>query len=255
MMWLLPLGLVVLIIASQTRSARANSLGEQKMDPTYPPSAWAPVVASLISSKYPRVKMAPALKWIADESGGNPCAWGDPPPEGTAEDGNPREIGIGQLYNPDDFNRLKITSSSLRAYCVPGSQRLSRKLSPQEMIDQVTYTVMEPIMWGMEKVDTLAAQYTLPWGEVDYWKLVKAPHALPGIINTGFPAVVKKLGRTPGDWNEFRQVLGMDSDEVRQKALKRQPMTDEEKTRWRWMRALDACEKIGNSLTENGGVA
>jgi hypothetical protein len=43
------------------------------------------------------------------------------------------------------------------------------------------------------------------------------------------PAVVKKLGRAPSSWAEFRQVLGMESYP-------------------QWVRALNACEVCGNAV-------
>ena len=67
------------------------------------------------------------------------------------------------------------------------------------------------------------------WPLVDYWKLVKAPHALPAILGNGLPAVVKKLGHAPSSWHEFRIALGMDGHD-------------------QWRRALDACEACGNAM-------
>lgn len=225
-------------------------------DPDYPVEAWRPTVEQLIATAYPRVLSPIAMKWLEDESGGNPCAFGDPPPIGTAPDGNPREIGLGQLYNPDDFKRLGISPSAFRAYCVPGTQKRSRKLTPDEMIAQVKYTVLEPIGWGMEKADAAVTAYGLDaWEPPDYWKLVKAPHALPGILQQGMPAVVKKLGRAPSGWLEFRQELGMDDPAIREKVKRKEQLTADEKVKWRWMRALDACEKIGNALLDPGAVA
>ncbi len=45
------------------------------------------------------------------------------------------------------------------------------------------------------------------------------------------PAVVKKLGRAPSSWAEFRTVLGMNAND-------------------QWNRALNACEACGNATAK-----
>ena len=77
------------------------------------------------------IQLPYALKWIEIESGGNPCAIGDPSQRGP--DGQPRELGIAQLHNPDDLRRVGVTGAELRAYCVPGTAAMSRAMTIAEM--------------------------------------------------------------------------------------------------------------------------
>jgi hypothetical protein len=236
------------------------------MDPDYPLHSWAPIVASLIPSVAPRTPQAFAMKWLEIESGGNPCAVGDPGQLGP--DGNPAEIGIGQLYNPDDFVAFGARAGDFRAYCPAAAQLAAayrqaqqdyadavkagdtaaqtaararmaaaarqmqtktRPLTQAELAAQAKVTLLDKIEQGITHADALVHEYGLAWSVPDYWKLVKAPHALPAILGNGLPAVVKKLGRAPHSWAEFRQVLGMEGNS-------------------QWVRALNACEACGNAV-------
>lgn len=241
------------------------------MDPDYPLSLWSSTVANLIPSVSPRTPLAFAMKWLEIESGGNPCAVGDPGQLGP--DGNPAEIGLGQLYNPDDFVAFGAKAADFRAYCNPAAplaaayrqaqadyaeasaagdtgaqtaakarmavaarqmQTKTRKLTQAEMDAQARVTLLDKIQQGITHADALMHQYGLSWSVPDFWKLVKAPHALPAILGNGLPAVVKKLGRAPHSWAEFRQALGMEGNS-------------------QWVRALNACETCGNAVAP--GVA
>ena len=79
-------------------------------DPSYPVSIWRALIKKLAPAS---LDVEFVLKWIEVESNGNPCAVGSLKAFGP--DGNPREMGIGQFYNPDDVVRLKLTGSELRA--------------------------------------------------------------------------------------------------------------------------------------------
>ncbi len=211
------------------------------MDPEYPPSVYVPLIASIIAVDYPRIIPDYAVNWMTIESDGAPCAVGSLQQHGP--DGQPREIGLGQIYNPDDFDRLGLTQKGIkpatfRAYCVPGTQKRSRTLTSQEMDALVRYTLLAKIDQCMHVVDHAVATYSLShWPSSDYWKLFKAPHAWPPILNTGMPAVIHKLGRAPKDWLEFRAVLGMDANPT-------------------WKRALDNCEKCAHGIGDaTGNVA
>ena len=122
---------------------------------------------------------------------------------------------MGQLDNPDDIKLLGLSARgispvALRAYCAPNTQQRTRRLSSQEMEDQARYALLAKIDQSMHVANGVVLKYGLKWSMADYWKIVKSVHAWPPILNTGLPAVVKKLGRAPADWSEFRQVLGMD---------------------------------------------
>jgi hypothetical protein len=227
-------------------------------DPGYPPAIWYPIVDALIRTEYKRIDPRIAMKWLGMESDGAPCAFGEPGVT-APENGQPREIGLGQIYNPDDFKLLGLTArgitpSMFRAYCAPGSMRRTRALTPKEMEELVRSTLLAKIDHCMGIADHATFAHGLKWPVVDYWKLVKASHAWPPILNTGLPNVVKKLGRAPTSWSEFRQALGMDDERVRQKALAKQQLTDHEKLIWTWMRSLDNSEKLASVVADAGAV-
>jgi hypothetical protein len=243
-------------------------------DPLYSMSWWQPTIYRLIAAEFPRLDnpagRAFAMKWGEIESGGNPCAVGNP---GQIEpsNGQPAEIGLGQLYNPDNFRTLHRDPAAFRAYAPEAApiaasyrqakadldtarkagagnddprvvdakhrmavaatqiQSRTRDLTPAELDDNARWTLLAEIYLCIATADHAVATYSLShWSVPDYYKLVKAPHALPAILNNGMPAVVKKLGRSPSSWAEFRQVLGMDQND-------------------QWKRALDACETCGNA--------
>ena len=198
-------------------------------DPEYPPEIWRPLVERLISADYPRIAVPVAMQWLTMESDGAPCAFGRASELGP--DGFPREIGLGQLYNPDDFKLLKltergITPTTLRSYCVPGTQRRSRALTDEEMEQQVRHAVLDLIQRCMGEADRTVARFGLQWSPRDYWTLVKSFHAMPVISDNGMPAVAKKIGRAPRSWSEFREALGMNANPT-------------------WAFALDNAEKLG----------
>lgn len=230
-------------------------------DTSYTPATWAPLVQQMIGEPaFARVSVPFAMEWLTIESGGNPTDIGSPGQ--TGPDGFPREIGLGQIYNPDDFARMGIAPAPFRAYALVSTaaetkalaaQYLtayaakdstamhaialkmaarSRALTADEMDAQVRYTLLNPIAHDMTIADGAVHTYGLAaWSIPDYWKLVKAPHALPAILGNGMPAVVKKLGRAPSSWAEFRTVLGMNAND-------------------QWNRALNACEACGNATAK-----
>lgn len=220
------------------------------------PEFWFPIVSALIATDYKRIDPRIAMQWLTIESGGNPCEFGEPGAKGP--DGEPLELGLGQIYNPDDFKKLGLTShgitpSAFRSYCAPNTQHRTRKLTPKEMEDQVRYTLLAKIDSSMGVADRAVSTYGLHWPMADYWKLVKSVHAWPPILNTGLPAVVKKLGRAPSRWSEFRQALGMD-------ALKRDE-APRSKTFGQlipkfpqWRKGLNNAEKLGNVIADVGSV-
>lgn len=243
--------------------------------PTAPPTpaytdphvaVWQPIVHRLIASEFPRTNEAFAMKWLELESGGIPGAVGDP--GSVAQDGNPVEIGIGQLYNPDDFARYGVNPAAFRAYTPFAQplaaqyraaekindtatmakvrnqmQSLTRALTPDEMDDQARYTLLKKIGDGIVNADVITKTYGLTWSPADYWKLVKAPHAYPPILKA-MPDVVRKLGRSPSSWAEFRMALGMDgmTTDANGHPVPKFPL---------WVRALNICEACGNATLPN----
>ena len=223
-------------------------------DTAYTLQTWRPIIAKWIASTYPTIPQAYAEKWGEIESRWNPAAVGDPGQLGDGSD-QPAEIGLGQLYNPDDFVNLHAPpASSFRAYAPAAAplalayrqaqsagdkttmnniarqmQKRTRALTPGEMDDQVHWTLLAKIASDQVYVSALFARSSIKWSLVDYWTAIKAPHALPAILGNGMPAVIKKLGRPPANWKEFRSVLGMEGNP-------------------QWVRALNACETCGNAV-------
>jgi hypothetical protein len=163
----------------------------------YNVASWGPLVAKLAGD----IPTAFVQAWNTKESGGNPCAFGSANAKGP--DGNPLEMGLGQLFNPDDFNALGIDPASWRPYCQAGTQNVTRDLTADECESQVTGLI------GLINRCRTAAQKVNPgWSEAsaDFWRLVKLNHALPGLLH-GMAAVTQKLGRAPNDWAEFRATV------------------------------------------------
>lgn len=167
-----------------------------------------------------------AIRWLLIESGGKPCACGRPDMKGP--DGYPREMGIAQLYNPDDLSVVTpaLTGAELRAYCVPGdwhpimykkkvikgfSQDLLRPLTPAEIQRQADGAV--GLIARSDRITAAqlgAVNASGPaWSRTQrgYWALVKMQHGYPVLASHGLPAVARILGRAPRDWREFVATL------------------------------------------------
>jgi len=159
-----------------------------------------PVTGSMLAARIP---VSFAMAWLAIESGGKPCAIGEPGAKGP--DGNPLELALWQAYNPDDLKPAGITGAELRAYCLPGGQNLSRAMTPAEIARQMDLGVS---LIGRKRAyaDHYLTANGVAWPTAgpDYWAAVKLPHAYPPILNTGMHEVVQRLGRAPSSWQEFR---------------------------------------------------
>ena len=201
--------LIFALVAIGTILALTKSTGKESTAMITPPSVstWEPIIAALAVPKgFDEDGIRFALKWIELESGGNPCAVGNVNAKGP--DGNPREMGIAQFYNPDDLNILKIKGSDLRAYCIPGTQHLSRPLTPDEMTFQAQKTI-DLINLARASAEKDARKAGLAWDRSsrDFYSLIKLQHGLPGISRSGLPAVNLHLGHPPRDWKEFVDTL------------------------------------------------
>ena len=220
-----------------------------------PPSMadWAKILAPLALEAH--LPLSYALSWISAESAGNPCAVGNP--EIAGPDGQPQEIGIAQVYNPDDLREIGTTGAELRAYCIPGryhptkyknrivhgfSQALSRPLTETEMLRQARIAIAK-IDKDAQKAqrDLVSIHAGTSWdrSRKDFWTLVKLQHGLPGLSRSGLPAVTKKLGRPPTNWREFRATIhGVTLDR------------ETEKYRKGWNDILDNAEKTAALFAE-----
>lgn len=170
----------------------------------YTTETWMPYLVPLLTKL--NIPLIFAMNWIRIESGGNPCAFGNASAKGP--DGTPREQGITQLWNPDDFQSLKVPMGSFRLYCIPNTQVCSRPLTEDEMWAQARAHVA---MIG--KCTAYAARVlgdngagVLPgWDsrKTDFWRLAKLVHATPGMVK-GMSYVKASLGRAPINWDEFK---------------------------------------------------
>lgn len=146
------------------------------------------------------------MAWIARESGGNPAAVGSI--HATApENGYAREIGLYQLYNPDEVKLTSITPAQLRAGAAAptGTQSLVRALTDEEERWQVQAGV-DYIAKRKAAVDALLARYSADWNATDTWRLVKLYHAVSGLPPAVFAAGFQTYGRALADWAELVSV-------------------------------------------------
>lgn len=212
---MIPIGIALLIVLLASDRGKGPSVNHAK---DYSTEIWAPALAPHCALH--GVPLAFALASIEEESGGNPCAIGEP--GATGPDGAPREMGIMQLYNPDDLQKLGVTSSQLRAYCNPNkvqvrnrrgqlvwshSQEVIRPLTAEEMATQAKATV-DKILESYHEADKYAtlAHVVWPRGGIDFWRLVKLNHGLPGLLHA-LVRVTYALGRAPLSWKEFRVAI------------------------------------------------
>lgn len=189
-----------------------------------------------------------ARAYLAAESGGNPCAVGEL--TATGPDGSPKEIGLFQVYNPDDFKALGVKPSELVAYCVrpaPGQknpQKLARPMTAAEMERHVDVGIANILRQKSFADHYLAAAgYTWHPDTPDYWSAVKLVHALPVEENPGFSQVAHHLGRAPISWREFRTTYELIQPRARFNAAKAQAHPEQEQDGY--FRALDNAEWTG----------
>jgi hypothetical protein len=185
----------------------------------YSPQLWITVIGPYAAMQHVPIPFAIAA--ITEESGGNPCEIGNP--EQYGPDGNPREMGIYQFYNPDDLQLLKIPGHNLRAYCNPNkvpyktkdgrtimgpSKEVIRPLTAAEMGEQGKATI-DKIVHDRNYAGGYAAASGVRWPMegVDFWRLVKLVHGLPGIVSSGLANVHAHLGRPTSSWSEFRHLI------------------------------------------------
>jgi len=185
----------------------------------------APVAAAAANAGKPP---SFAIAWLSIESGGNVCAVGEA--TATGPDGFPREVGLFQIYNPDDFRALGASASELVVgmCAIPspgprqhkaddggwadGSQR-----NPQHQIAALTEAQIARnvelgialIAYKEKQIAPWLAAAKAAWSTTspDYWAAVKSYHAWPPIMNHWLGAVAKHLGRAPINWQEFRSAL------------------------------------------------
>lgn len=203
-MWLV-LGLAFATLAALTVKGHAMS-AKMTSGPINihqaPVTMWTPAVLPL-AIKY-GIPADFASAWMAVESAGRACAYGDAGAKGP--DGNPKELGLFQIYNPDDLKLLNATGNELRAYCVPGTQKQSRDLTIEEIVRHVDLG-MQLIKHCLNQAVAELVRNGIGWPADgrDIWRACKLYHALPSIVHNGFTAATKHLGYAPVSWFEFRK--------------------------------------------------
>jgi hypothetical protein len=128
------------------------------------------------------------LAWTAIESDGDEGSIGAPGAKGP--DGYPKEVGLLQLYNPDDFQSLGFTPAQLlnAAPADKAAKYIQFALLKKRTADHVLANAH--IAW--------------PTSSPDYWSAVKLEHASVAYPPTMYAQVTAKLGRPPNSWREFR---------------------------------------------------
>ena len=206
--------------------------------PAYTTESWRPILIPLcVKAGIPIEFM---MKWLQVESGGDPCAVGNPFAS-FSNGAYPLESGLVQLFGPDDYTATKADPAAMRAYCKPKQmmavrdhngvqltnkdgtpmfamgfpQGVTRALTPDEVAEQARATVAK-VSSDMRSAGRMLAGVGAHWPTTapDFWMFVKLQHALPGLASS-IRFVAKQLGRAPTGWHEFsttilsEPVLGM----------------------------------------------
>jgi hypothetical protein len=135
------------------------------------------------------------LAWIQIESRGDTCSG-----SGT------RELGIWQLYFPDDA-KYGATPEVLAAICAksqrPGFSIL--QLSEAELDAEVGAGIRK-VVAARDAVRRVFAQNGVTWPETsfDFGSAVKQIHAAPAVITELVPKITRRLGSSPASWVDLR---------------------------------------------------
>jgi len=183
----------------------------------------APVMTAMNLASIPPLY---GVAWLAVESGGNVCAVGEL--TATGPDGYPREVGLFQIYNPDDFRALGASPAEiLDGVCAippPGARQHKAsdggwadgsQRNPQHQVAPLTEAqIARNVALGVALVQMKQRQVApwlqragAAWSGPDYWSLVKSYHGWPPIANHWLGVVAQHLGRAPSGWMEFRATL------------------------------------------------
>lgn len=147
---------------------------------------WAPVFAMPAAAA--GVPLPFALAWTAIESDGDEGSVGQPGAKGP--DGYPKEVGLLQLYNPDDFQSLGFTPAQLLS------------AAPADKAQKY----IQFVMLKKRTADHVLSNAHIAWpvSSPDYWSAVKLEHASVAYPPTMYAQVTARLGRPPNSWREFR---------------------------------------------------
>lgn len=145
------------------------------------------------------------LEWIRLESGGDTCAG-----RGT------RELGIWQLYFPDDA-KYGASAERLLAICaksdLPGFSVAA--LTSAELDAEVGAGIRK-VAAARDTVRRGLDQAGVRWSEAsfDFGSAVKQVHAAPAVITELLPKVVRRDG-APSSWDDFhRSVMAFPVDQM-----------------------------------------
>jgi hypothetical protein len=138
-------------------------------------------------------------RWIARESGGNPCSKGSW--------GGPWEAGIGQLYfdkTQRNSTVFGVTLDDLRAACVMDSQEIATELTYEQRQVQVASLVAMASKYLSIARERLQAIGEV-WSDVDIQCLAKLYHALPVLVS-GHLSVASRDGHT-SSWEAYSSYM------------------------------------------------
>lgn len=148
---------------------------------------------SLLTDMAPDLPTDFLLAWIKEESGGNVCATGL-----TLAD--KFEGGLFQTMHPQD-DKYGATISQLRAGC-SGQTLVDPSSVDAQLQARVGINMVRDYM-GRAMAALTASGVQWPIDSTDFWTAVKQVHALPCVLTSVLPSVVRRFG-PPANWAEFR---------------------------------------------------
>ena len=187
---------------------------------------WIPLVEKLspgfgvdLKTARPIIPTSFVRAWLTKESGGNPCAVGNP---WENFDQGPFESGPFQFMYPHDIRQAGTTVPAMRANCampVPSFPGLSKASSKAEKLQalQAAQKQARPLT-DAERLQHVLAGLTyiantmklvdatgVGWSKTDpgYWALVKAHHGASSWPAAGVQLAKQGLGHMPKDWAEL----------------------------------------------------
>lgn len=191
----LAIGLAAVVLAVKYSAARASASGASGPPPPSVAS-WTPYLSDLVDQA--GLPLAWVLRWIQVESGGNPFAVGNV--NALGPDGFPREMGLSQLYNPDDLRTFGLSSAQLRAGADGNSQRAARALTDEEKRYHASAAVRHMARCRDRATTALNGALVVGWSTRDRLTLAKLVHGLPGLVKSSLLA-----GTT--SWAQYRAKL------------------------------------------------
>ncbi len=191
-----PIAIPLLLFGAAFSLAKQGSAGGDVIDDpddtsgAPPPDSMSnPQYASRLEELRGDVPMEVLQRWIARESGGDPCSVGS-----TAQllrDGYAREAGLFQVYFESAADsQFGVLSRDLRAACSQVSQQRMRDLTADELDEQLMSGIKMATAFRAI-ADSQLSSSGITWTEPECWALAKLYHCLPAIGKSFLPAAAR----------------------------------------------------------------